>query len=145
MKLCCNRNGMVPKTRKKSMPSRTYLCGQFSEEDQQTRFREFWALPSWDAKKSFLRGVVDTKAPHKRRMQDVTHRKKISHDCYMHNAQGLKVKVCCSLFLATLGIGKDSFSEWMSTAADVTACNDAVDERGRARTSRNVDDGIFYS
>ena len=70
-------------------------------------------MPSWDAKVGYVRGLVNTRKPKRRRKDIISSRKQASHDCFLSNDAGQKVRVCQTFFLSTLCIGKDSFKRWV--------------------------------
>ncbi len=75
---------------------------------------EFWSLPGWLAKKTYIRGLVSVRKPKIRRLSKVKDMKNkdISRDCFLIADSGQRVKVCRSLFLATFALGCDHFSHW---------------------------------
>ncbi|XP_035708295.1 uncharacterized protein LOC118435892 [Folsomia candida] len=90
--------------------SKIRKCIHFSEEVRKELFDNFWLSMDWKAKQSYVRGLVDiiqvacrtTQHPSKRKVTFVYH---------LPIRAGLKVKVCRTMFLATLGIGKKTVDE----------------------------------
>lgn len=106
----CSHNILEPKTKN------SYLCGQFNEETRKKYFKKFWHLGSWGEKKAYLRGLVDVRKVKKRRKNNIDNenaKKNYGFDCFIPNADGIKVRVCRQFFLSTFGIRKDSFFQWM--------------------------------
>lgn len=111
MKKRCFHTNVHPKT------ARTFLCGQFSEEDRTEAFKKFWKIESWPEKKMFIKTLVTTRKVVRRRKiirdnLDVKKRKGAGHDIYFPKADGFKVRVCRNFFINTLGIGEDTFKRW---------------------------------
>ncbi len=98
-----------------------YHCFRVSDKKREEMKTEFWGLPSWLAKRVYVRGLVTTRKPVLRRahVQD-ENRRKVSNDCFLLADEGDRVKVCRSMFLATFCIGRDQFSRW-TTGDGLTA------------------------
>ena len=92
---------------------RTYRCVCITEQARENLKVKFWSLPSWDAKRSYLRGLVDTLKPTTRRRGLESHKKQQSHHCYMPNPDGIKMRVCLQLFCATLCISQKTLRRWL--------------------------------
>lgn len=103
----CNHGGL-----KRS--ERSYMCAALSDEMREDIFRYFWQLPTWDAKKAYINGLIQTRNILRRRKSSVDINKKCSgYDCYLPVANGEKVRVCKELFLATFDLKKDMFQLWI--------------------------------
>lgn len=97
----------------KNITQRTLLCNKVSETDRRRAFEYFWSLSSWTARKTYLRGLVTTKTPTRRRkhVTNTESRKKTSHDCFLSTSKG-KVLVCKTMLLNTLNVGRNTFERW---------------------------------
>lgn len=129
MKNRCNHKSTTPKRPKtkinsKNDSSRTYLCANIDEDLRQTKFQEFWSLKSWDGKRAYICGLVDTRKPYKRRSNMGQSRKGNSFDCYLHDKQGIKIRVCRTFFLNTLALGRDTFNRWLKEGLASTIGDD---------------------
>ena len=93
-------------------------------------FDFFWKLSSWDARKSFLRGIVASRNILRRRKgnMDLTSKKKEGHDCYISVETGEKVMVCRQMFLNTLDLGRDTFQRWCKTLQNDNDNQEAVSQ-----------------
>lgn len=100
-------------TTPKKITERSFQCACISEESRKAEFQKFWELESWVAKKAYIKGLVSTKEPGRRRKDSQKCVKLESHDCFLPKSNGEKVRVCQSFFLATLSIGADSFKRWV--------------------------------
>lgn len=110
----CNHTLELGKT------SRSLRCGEVNNESREQSFKDFWNLESWTAKRSYLRGIVDTRPAIQRRKQgenaEKLKRNKVNfHDFYLRTAEGRRVLVCRPMFLATFAIGEDQLRRWTSS------------------------------
>lgn len=90
---------------------------------RKTKFKEFWAIPSWDANRSYLLGHVDKRKQYKRRGNYDLLKKTTAFDCYLHNLDGIKVRVCGAFFLSTLSLGRDTFTRWITSGLAIDVHN----------------------
>ena len=97
----------------KKITGRTFLCIKVSENKRKKLHDEFWALPSWEAKKAYIKPLTNTRVPIKRRQEIDKSRKSESHDCFMPSDEGNNVKVCRELFLATFSLKENMFRGWV--------------------------------
>lgn len=119
----------------RKMTSKSFLCHQVTEELRKKAFDNFWSLPSWCSRKSYLRGLVSTTDIKRRRKENrdkTNNRKKQSHYCFLPLATGKllslimalflicfvfageKVLVCRKMLLHTLDLGRNMFERWTS-------------------------------
>ena len=78
----------------------SYFCNLVSDTKCKELMTEFWSLPGWLAKKTYIRGLVSVKKPKIRRLSKVKDmkNKKISRDCFLIADSGQRVNICQSLF-----------------------------------------------
>lgn len=74
---------------------RSYLCAAINDETRKDCFRYFWQLPTWDAKKSYINGLIQARNILRRRKSCTDlHRKSFGFDCYLPSVNGEKFRVC---------------------------------------------------
>lgn len=112
----------VPKSERKMGPpcksdycsrSATRFCTSFSEARRSDIFQKFWNEFDWRAKRSYVRELVRTVAPKRRRVKDAPSRKgdsKLYH--LLHDEK--KRAVCRVMFLNTLGVKEAMVRCWLS-------------------------------
>ncbi len=83
--------------------SHGFSCSLVSDDSREHAMTEFWELPTWLGKKTFIRGLVVFR---KGRGKNAT------KDCFMTADNEHRVKVCRRLFLSTFDIGRDQFMRW---------------------------------
>ncbi|KAF2887846.1 hypothetical protein ILUMI_18327, partial [Ignelater luminosus] len=78
-------------------------------------FCKFWKLSTWEAKKSYLHGLVERRQPKKRRATTDKNCpiKPFGYNCFLPKTDGAKVPVCRKFMLNTLDITKDSINRWL--------------------------------
>jgi len=96
-----------------------------TENSRKIIFRDFWNLPTWAARKAFIRGLIATRQPkgkaHRKQPENVLKQmreRKELHDCYLHTDDGRKVLVSKKLVISTLCIGEDQLRRWTGHAVD---------------------------
>lgn len=85
--------------------SENFLCAQFTERDLLYSFKKFWAIPTWDEKRAFIRGLVATQNVKRRRITSQNadgYRKYEAHDIYLDTENGGK-KSMSYIFPAYIG------------------------------------------
>ncbi|KAK6168332.1 hypothetical protein SNE40_020889 [Patella caerulea] len=89
------------------------LCSSFSEDDRQNIFDMFWKL-DWTAKRMFIVDMVD-KVPVKERKVTPTTTKPRRNQSLVYNFRknGVRFKVCKTMFLTTLCLGERSLYNWL--------------------------------
>jgi len=45
------------------------MCGLFSEEDKRRLFKQFWSYKTWDEKKIYVKGLVQTREMIRRKLK----------------------------------------------------------------------------
>ena len=112
----------------KKLNDKTYQCINISDDTREKHLKQFWDLPTWCAKKAYVRGLVDTRKPTRRRKGIESSCKQESHDCFLPNNDGIKVRVCQQFFLTTLCVGRDSFKRWVKDDQLTTESKSVPDE-----------------
>jgi hypothetical protein len=101
----------------------SFFCSKVSDNIRENYFKQFWLLPTWDAKKAFLTGLCTTRIEAIRRRKSTSAEnkkpKKLFHDCFLLCDDGTMVKVCCKLFTNTFGITSRLLLRWMCNKTDV--------------------------
>lgn len=93
---------------------RSFLCGVVGEDHRRNVFRYFWSLPSWDAKKAYIKGLVRLRSNSIRRRSTSTNiKKKHQYDCYIPSDNDQRVRVCKDFFLGTFNLNKNIFESWL--------------------------------
>lgn len=83
---------------------RSFLCGSVTEQARKDVFDYFWSLSSWEAKKSYITGLVAVRNVNKRRKvsesseETTIPRRQKGMDCYLPKDDGIKVRVCKEFF-----------------------------------------------
>lgn len=91
----------------------SFVCAAVDEGMRKDTFRYFWRLPSWEAKKAYIKGLVEHRNTPIRRRSTTKVLKKVNHfDCFLPSINGTKVRVCRDFFLATFDLKKDIFQRW---------------------------------
>lgn len=97
----------------KKRTSRSLLCSLITDLDRDTLYKYFKDLESWEARKTYIKGLVVTRGPLRRRKnKQFPNRKSQSHDCYLPQKTGEKFLVCRTMFINTFAIGRDTFQRW---------------------------------
>ncbi|KAL4714224.1 hypothetical protein ACJJTC_009576 [Scirpophaga incertulas] len=124
----------------KAKSERSFLCGSVNEQARLDVFFYFWSLSSWEAKRSYIIGLVTVRTVTKRRKlseaaTETDKKRNNGIDCYLPRHDGVKVRVCRDFFLATLDIKKDSFTDWIManklTKKTVVVISDNTNESTR--------------
>ncbi|XP_053622676.1 adenylyltransferase and sulfurtransferase MOCS3 isoform X2 [Plodia interpunctella] len=116
----------VPKSERKIGPPCTSeycakgtvrYCSEFCEEKRQEIFTYFWNNLDWKGKKNYVRSLVDTVPPKRRRLK---HKGEISRKgdsklYHLHN-KDQRLPVCRTMFLNTLGIKEAMVRCWLVKA-----------------------------
>lgn len=95
---------------------RSYLCGAVDDDCRKNAFRYFWKLPSWDEKKSYIKGLVENRKTYIR--QRLTSKRSIQnnrYDCFLPSGDGQRVRVCKNFFVGTFGLSMNLFECWFKT------------------------------
>lgn len=89
-------------------------CSEFTEEKREEIFKHFWNELDWKGKKNFVRSLVDTVPPKRRR---VRHKGEISRKgdskLYHLSNKDQRMPVCRVMFLNTLGIKEAMVRCWL--------------------------------
>lgn len=94
--------------------SSTRNCSEFSEEKRQEIFNYFWNELDWKGKKKYVRSLVDSVPPKRRR---VKHKGEVSRKgdskVYHLIIEEKRMPVCRSMFLSTFGIKEAMVRTWL--------------------------------
>lgn len=113
----------VPKSERKIGPpcsseycakGKARCCSEFNEEKRKEIFKYFWNDLDWKGKKDFVRNLVDTVPPKRRRLKhkgDIS--RKGDSKLYHLNYDNQKKPVCRIMFLNTLGIKEAMVRCWL--------------------------------
>lgn len=93
------------------MKSSKHHCSTIEEADREDIFKCFWEHMTWEEKKMYVRSLVDV-IPVKRRRGSENSRRSSTLNFYL-KVDGERMRVCKSLFLATLGLGEWSALNWV--------------------------------
>lgn len=125
-----------------SVSTRSFMCGAFSEKCRQKLFNVFWNLESWDAKKAYIRGLVDIRPILKRRAENSRNesRKRNGYDFYLQNDKGMKMRVCKQFFLSTFDVSKDMIINWIQDKLDLSSssANTSTEKGGKVKEHRKL-------
>lgn len=114
----------------KGGPRQGFQCSDISDVQREYLFEEFWKLNSWEAKKSFVKGLVVPVTPKYRRT--ATNKEKLKRFTLKYhlivNNQELAANgntksrklVCKAMFLATLNIGEKTEQNWVTEKSSNT-------------------------
>lgn len=128
----CKHSEKVQKTKN------TFLCGLFSEEDRKRLFKQFWSFKTWDEKKGYVRGLVQTR--------EIVRRRKLKKNKILKKKESKNIslplgtekrKVCRHFFLSTLCLGEDSFKRWTKSYELVTDSETEADELPDGKTNNS--------
>lgn len=90
-------------------------CGKITEPQREEIFNEFWKM-SWQQKKVYVRTLIQCikpKRPRNRAIENVSKRKKTLW--YHLRVNNIVLRVCRTLFLNTLSIGRHNCLNWLDT------------------------------
>lgn len=112
-----------------SYSDRSMLCGLISEDKRKAIFKYFWRLETWDAKKAYLKNLVQLRPIIKRRKSvgDHSHRK-LAYEYYLPDDENTLRKVCKLFLLSTLDINADTLIEWIKRLQDSTTTSTTTAE-----------------
>lgn len=98
------------------------MCDSISEKYRKRQFDLFWRLESWDAKRAYIKGLVDYRPVIKRRKETSSKniRKYNAFDCFLPGLSGVKVRVCRNFFLSKFDLKKDTFNNWIQDNTEVS-------------------------
>ena len=93
-------------------------CNKIAEGDREKIFKDFWENMSWDEKRMYVRCLIDvTPVQRKRGVEDS--RRSFTNFFFL-KVNGIRKRVCKTMFLSTLGIGEWSALNWVKEAAEST-------------------------
>lgn len=98
---------------------RSFLCGAFEEERRNELFKYFWSIPSWDAKKVYIRTLVEIRSAVRRRLTTTTSKKVMHFDCFLPQPGNEKMRVCKVFFLQTFNLDKSIFQLWLKNKVPI--------------------------
>ncbi|CAG9833313.1 unnamed protein product [Diabrotica balteata] len=103
---------------KMSEKSKKIKCRNFTEEDRQHIFNQFWQNMSWAEKKVYISSLVDNMAPKdlKNRTNE-TSRRSNTFKCHLKK-NGVRERVCQVMFINTLSLGTWSLHNWATLCKD---------------------------
>lgn len=92
--------------------SKERKCELFSEADRKQLFNQYWTSLDWQQKRVYVLSSVE-KVPTKvtKSKQDVSRRTETLF--YYLERNGLKLRVCQTMFLNTLGVGQNQVFRWV--------------------------------
>jgi hypothetical protein len=101
----------------------SFYCSKVSDNVRENYYKQFWLLPTWDAKKAFITGLCTTRFKAIRRRKSTSTEnnkpKKSFHDCFLLCDDSTMVKVCCKLFTNTFDITSRQLLRWLSNKTAV--------------------------
>ncbi|GBP13577.1 hypothetical protein EVAR_6921_1 [Eumeta japonica] len=92
------------------------LCTVFTEEKRRDIFHEFWNGMDWRTKRAYVRALVDSIPPKRRRLKHKGDISRKGDSKLYHLLNGEKrIPVCRVMFLNTLGIKEAMVRSWLHT------------------------------
>ena len=91
--------------------STKHHCSTIEEADREIIFKRFWENMNWEEKRMYVSGLVDDIPVQRRRGSENSRRS--STFVFFLRVNGQRLRVCRSMFLATLGIGAWSAQNWV--------------------------------
>lgn len=130
------RKMLPPCNCKQGLKGKALKCKEFSLENRQKIFNEFWETLNWQERKHYIRGLVDV-IPVKRKSQDNSRRD--STFVLKLKKDGISYRVCKKMFLNTLGIGEWSLHNWTTPLINKSNSNhdEATQKVKNPRNSEN--------
>ncbi|XP_065335926.1 uncharacterized protein LOC135936866 [Cloeon dipterum] len=104
---CEHHNLQEPEETEKALK-----CGKLTEEARNSAFTTFWNLSSWEAKKIMVKSFVE-KAPTMRKVPNSNRSRENTIRYFLPDIDGLKVRVCQSMFAATFGLHPGTLYQWL--------------------------------
>ncbi|CAG4953063.1 unnamed protein product [Parnassius apollo] len=103
---------------------RSFACAAIYDNMRADVFHYFWQLPTWDAKKAYVNGLIQPRQIVRRRnVPPDVNKKNCGFDCYLPGLNGIKLRVCKQLFLATLDLKEDVLQLWIRSKFDIDVTN----------------------
>ncbi|CAG4945992.1 unnamed protein product [Parnassius apollo] len=103
---------------------RSFACAAISDNMCADIFHYFWQILTWDAKKAYVNGLIQPRQIVRRRNVSAdVNKKNCGFDCYLPGLDGIKLRVCKQLFLATLYLKKDVIQLWIRSKFDIDVTN----------------------
>lgn len=94
-------------------------CTNFSEKDRQGLFRAFWSMGTWEEKKTFVRGHVESVSKKQNKVGDESRRQVVFN--YFLDKGSSRLQVCKKLFASTLGISEKTILNWICRTEDTNS------------------------
>ncbi|CAG4997984.1 unnamed protein product [Parnassius apollo] len=97
-------------------------CGIIKDEERMKLFNQFWKTYTWGEKKIFVNDTVQSAATkrHRNRKLSDSSRRAQSFKYNLKTADGSYVRVCKTMYLNTLGIGRMTVIAWKDRIKDNT-------------------------
>ena len=118
-------------------PRQSFFCDEIKDEERSLIFSEFWALPNWDSKKTYIKQNVLISEPkyRKNNSTDVS-RKKATFRFYFSVSDGnsgkVKKQVCKQMFMHTISIGERPLRDWVKPPENTRSEASSSAENGSA-------------
>lgn len=89
----------------------TRKCSLITDDERKDLFKVFWDDWSWDAKKMYVRMLVEKREP-QRVKAGAGSRREVSN-FYHLKVNDVKIPVCKTMFMSTLGLTEDEVRDWI--------------------------------
>lgn len=100
-------------------------CRSIGERDRKHIFKCFWKTLDWSGKKTYVTSLVDVcLAKDKKNKQNEISRRTYSYKFYL-KLNGARVRVCRTMFLNTLGLGRWTVSSWIQNLTNMPTTEEA--------------------
>ncbi|XP_068085616.1 uncharacterized protein [Anabrus simplex] len=132
----------------KKSNARSYRCREIGENQRTKIHKTIWGFNSWDQKRAYVRGLVIYRKVLRRRNKNIdVPKKEYGYDCYLPTEDGRKVRVCKNFLLATTGLKKDSFDDWVKPFYSNSEKEESTEnvERGFTQDSDKIGSEKFKS
>ncbi|XP_054260924.1 uncharacterized protein LOC128985459 [Macrosteles quadrilineatus] len=115
-------------------------CGEFSEEDRKSIFKNFWDL-SWNEKKLFVNSFITRTKPKRRTIGDPGNSRRKGTFTYFLRLRGENKQVCKKFFLNTLALKEWMTHNWLDKEDSVLIEEAANENLDLTNTNNNANDG----
>lgn len=97
----------------KCRKSKNRFCVEFTQDVREMLFNEFWSTLNWNAKKAYVKSLVDQIVPQRCRAKGKELKR---HETFLYHLKlnGIRKQVCKKMFLNTLGLGEKQVRGWVS-------------------------------
>ena len=87
-------------------------CSQFSDNERNTIFNNFWKQMNWDEKRVYVTSNIDYLSKNRNSVGENSRRSR-TFNYYLRKKDNTKLQVCKKMFLGTMGLKEDMVQDWV--------------------------------